>query len=136
MKEFFKKPIALFVGIAVALNLGSLALVFTGSIAFETFLASIVPISMSVFGMYQYMIKNAVIKKANVILNQAQLIQQELVKTQDENVNLKEKVTLLNDVMKTNEVSDTIDIKNEEVVEAKVVKPKAKRKYTKRNTKK
>jgi len=136
MKEFFKKPIALFVGIAVALNLGSLALVFTGSIAFETFLASIVPISMSVFGMYQYMIKNAVIKEANVILNQAQLIQQELVKTQDENVNLKEKVTLLNDVMKTNEVSDTIDIKNEEVVEAKVVKPKAKRKYTKRNTKK
>ena len=136
MKEFFKKPIALFVGIAVALNLGSLALVFTGSIAFETFLASIVPISMSVFGMYQYMIKNAVIKEANVILNQAQLIQQELVKTQDENVNLKEKVTLLNDVMKTNEVSDTIDIKNEEEVEAKVVKPKAKRKYTKRNTKK
>lgn len=91
MKEFFKSPKAIFIGVAILLNLGSLGLVFTGKIEFSTFLQSIGIISTGVFALYQFYIKEAVIKEANVIITTAKQLQQqnEQLRSINDNLNIK-----------------------------------------------
>jgi len=89
MKDFLKQPKAIFIGIALLLNLGSLALVFTGKIDFTTFVTSISTVSAAVFGLYQFYIKKAIITEVNTIVNQANAIQ-------DENLHLRKEIDRMN----------------------------------------
>jgi len=125
MKEFLKQPKAIFIGIATLLSLGSLALVFTDSIGFEVFLASLVPISSSVFGLYQFFVKQAVITEANQIVKTANIIESENKQLRELFKSFQEK----NDKFEKEQKS-----KETEVVDVEIVKaPKnKKRNYTKR----
>ena len=115
MKKFFNSPKSVFITAAILLNIGALTLVFFDKIDFSTFLQSTGTISAGIFALYQFYIKEAVVKEANQIVNTANSIYQE-------NVTLKKTNNDLN--------TEISNIKMTEVKNAEVIKPK--RKYTKR----
>lgn len=118
MKEFFNSPKAIFIAVAVLLNIGSLGLVFASKIDFSTFLQSIGLISAGVIALYQFYIKREVIIQANQIVNTLNAVN-------NQNVELKQANDDLNIKMSNMEMSMT---KN-----AEAAKPVTKRSYTKKS---
>ena len=133
MKEFFKTPKAIFIMVAVGLDLAALALVATGNISFPEALSGMATISAAVFGLYQFYIKGQIITEANVIVSTANRIQ-------EENTQLRTMIDTLEDnrVVSDNPqdfISDIQPDDNSGLNESLVEKPVTKRKYTKRKTK-
>jgi chromosome condensin MukBEF MukE localization factor len=121
MKQFLTTPMAIFIGTAALLNLGSLGLMLVGNISFTTFLQSLSLITMGVFTLYQVYTKGVIITEVNQILANVNQIK-------DQNDYLRKANS---ELLASLDSFQSKDIMNKDDSPKQVVS-KSKRKYTKK----
>tara|TARA_R110000796_G_scaffold236214_1_gene355428 strand:+ start:4909 stop:5328 length:420 start_codon:yes stop_codon:yes gene_type:complete len=136
MKKFFKSPMAIFIGIGTLLNLSVISLLLAGSIGLISFMSLFSAVSLGVFGLYQFYIKEAIIKEANgMIISYDKAYKSNLDKLNEElakNENLQLRVKFLTTMSESNAKTEKVELTENIEVLAPTEISKPKRKYNKR----